>query len=75
MENKLRPSGFLISRFIGYVLYAIGIGILIYFTVQFIVVPAREINYGINIFVSVFALILMAVGLFIRRSSKKSEKK
>ena len=56
-------------------MYVIGIGILIYLTVQDIVVPAHEINYGINIFVSVFALILMAVGLFIRRISKKSETK
>jgi membrane protein DedA with SNARE-associated domain len=71
MKNKLRFAGFLISRFKGLIFYAIGIGILIYLTVQNIVVPAHEINYGINIFLSVFALILMVIGLFLRRNSKK----
>jgi len=71
MKKKLKLAGFLISRFKGLIFYAIGIGILIYLTVQNIVVPAREINYGINIFLSVFALILMALGLFLRRNSKK----
>jgi membrane protein DedA with SNARE-associated domain len=73
MKKKFEFAGFLISRFKGLIFYAIGIGILIYLTVQNIVVPAREINYGINIFLSVFALILMAVGLFLRRNFKKSE--
>ena len=71
MKNKLRIKGFLISKFKGLIFYIIGIGILIYLTVQNIVVPAREINYGINIFLSVLALILMAVGLVLRRNSKK----
>jgi membrane protein DedA with SNARE-associated domain len=71
MKNKLRFAGFLISRFKGLIFYAVGIGILIYLTIQVIVIPAREINYEINIFVAFFALILVAVGLFIRRSSKK----
>jgi Flp pilus assembly protein protease CpaA len=75
MKNKLRFTGFLISRFKGLIIYAVGIGILSYLTVQGLVVPAHEINYSINLFVSVFGLILMAVGLFIRRSSKKAETK
>ena len=75
MKNKLRFAGFLISRFKGLIFYVIGIGILIYLTVQNIAVPAREINYVVNICLSIAALVLMVLGLFVRRNSKKSEAK
>ena len=71
MKNKLRFAGFFNSRFKGLIFYAVGIGILIYLTIQVIVVPAREINYGVNICLSIAALVLMVLGLFVRRNSKK----
>lgn len=71
MKNRLKFAGFLISRFKGLILYGIGLGILFYLIIESFVVPAHEINYFFNIALSVVALVLMAVGLFIRRINKK----
>jgi hypothetical protein len=72
MKNKLRFTVFLTSRFKGLVLYAIGIAIYIYLTIQSIAVPARDINFGVTILMSVIALVLMAIGSMLRRKPKKS---
>jgi len=74
MKNKLRFAGFLISRFKGLIIYAIGLGFFFYFVVQTLivplVVPAHEINDSINIYVSVVGLVLMMAGQLIRCNQK-----
>ena len=76
MKNKLRFLGFLISRFKGLIIYAIGLGIFIVAEsiIVPLIVPFHMINDSISIYVLFFGLIglvLMVTGQLIRHNSKK----
>jgi hypothetical protein len=78
MKNKLRFLGFLISRFKGITLYAIGIAILIFLFAQAILIPNQQINFFIfttDISLSFISSVLIGTGLWLRNKSKKSETK
>jgi membrane protein DedA with SNARE-associated domain len=69
-----KGGGFLLSRVSGLVLYAIGLGILIYLAVHDIYFSNDQSSNSayINISLAVVALFLLASGFWIRRKSKKS---
>jgi hypothetical protein len=76
MKNKLRFLVFLISRFKGIIIYAIGLGIFIVADsiIVPLIVPFHMINDSISIYVIFFwliSLVLMLTGQWIRHNSKK----
>lgn len=70
MKNKLRFAGFLISRFRGLFIDAIGIGTLIFSVIREIYVPDAFLFYGINFYIAVLGFVLLVFGEGIRTHSK-----
>ncbi len=57
----------------GYILYAIAFAILVFLLAQGFIIPLQ--NVTLNLSLAIVAFVLLGVGYFLRRKSKKSETK
>lgn len=57
----------------GYILYAIAFAILFFLIAQGLFIPLQ--NVTLNLSLAIVAFVLLGVGYFLRRKSKKSETK
>jgi len=57
----------------GYILYAIAFAILVFLLAQGFFIPLQ--NVTLNLSLAIVAFVLLGVGYFLRRKSKKSETK
>jgi LPXTG-motif cell wall-anchored protein len=57
----------------GYILYAMTFGILVFLLIQGFFIPLQ--NETLNLILAIVAFVLLGVGYFLRRKSKKSETK
>ena len=57
----------------GYIIYAIAFAILVFLLIQGFLIPSQ--NETLNLSLAIVAFVLLGVGYFLRRKSKKSETK
>jgi hypothetical protein len=61
------------NKIAGYIIYAIAFAILVFLLIQGFLIPLQ--NKILNLSVAIVAFVLLGVGYFLRRKSRKSETK